>query len=346
MRAGNGAIGCFADDMLDTARSRGNVMALDNFVSVITTLQQRIREHGTTLRSSEARTRVALIDPLLTALGWDVSDPVLVTPEYNVNGKFADYALLAGGTVCVFLEAKKLDEPLSKHRSQIVAYASELGIQFPVLTNGNDWEVYDNSKLVPIEERRILDLSILGTPAHQCALQLLLLWEPNMSTGTPVAAEEPLVSLHPASASQVPQQEVTPFPVHPPVGEPDSGWCRLSSFVVNMDDPAPVAVRFPNGETKDVQSWGYIVRHTVSWLFAHALLPEQNVPVSSSDKRYIVNTEPVHPAGQPFQQSAAVAGTPYVIESHVGRKAVLANARKLLLHCGVSPDDVWLQVAP
>ena len=320
-------------------------MTLDNYISVVETVKQRIREHGTSLRSNETRTRMALIDPLLTALGWDVSDPALVTSEYNVNGRFADYALLEGSTVVVFLEAKKLDEPLSKHRSQIASYASELGIQFPALTNGNVWEVYDNSKLVPIEERRILNLSIFDTPAHQCALQLLLLWRPNIASGIPVAAEEPLVSLHSTSVPRSSQQETDLHPAHPPAGEPDSGWCRLSSFVANMDDPVPVAIRFPDGETRDIQSWGYIVRHTVSWLFAHALLPEKNVPVSSNDKRFIVNTEPVHPTGQPFRQSAVVAGTPYVIDSHVGRKAVVDNAHKLLRHCGVSPDDVWLQVA-
>ena len=74
-----------------------------------------------------------------------------------MSGKRADYALLSGNSVVVFLEAKRLDEPLSNHRSQIVAYASELGIKFPALTNGNEWEVYDNSKLVPIEQRRILN---------------------------------------------------------------------------------------------------------------------------------------------------------------------------------------------
>ena len=237
-------------------------MTLDNFVGVIATVQQHIREHGTLLRANETRTRMALIDPLLTVLGWDVADPALVTPEYNVNGKLADYALLEGSTVVVFLEAKKLDEPLSKHRSQIVSYASELGIQFPALTNGDVWEVYDNSKLVPIEERRILDLSILDTPTHMCALQLLLLWRPNISSGTPVATEEPLVSLRPTSVPQSPQQETDLRSEHPPVGESDSGWCRLSSSVANVDDPVPVAIRFPDGEARDIQSWGYIVRHT------------------------------------------------------------------------------------
>lgn len=60
-------------------------MPLDDLVSVIETLQQRVREHGATLRENETRTRMALIDPLLVALGWDVSDPAVVTPEYNVS---------------------------------------------------------------------------------------------------------------------------------------------------------------------------------------------------------------------------------------------------------------------
>lgn len=69
-------------------------MLLDELVGVIDTLKQRIRTHGATLRANEIRTRVALIDPLLVALSWDVSDPALVTPEYNVGNGRADYALL------------------------------------------------------------------------------------------------------------------------------------------------------------------------------------------------------------------------------------------------------------
>ena len=60
-------------------------MPLDDLVQVIEALQERIREHGDSLRQNEIRTRVALIDPLLTALGWDVSDPGVVTAEYRVD---------------------------------------------------------------------------------------------------------------------------------------------------------------------------------------------------------------------------------------------------------------------
>ena len=48
---------------------------LDDLVAVIETLKGRIEQHRTTLQSNETRTRMALIDPLLTVLGWDVADP-------------------------------------------------------------------------------------------------------------------------------------------------------------------------------------------------------------------------------------------------------------------------------
>lgn len=168
-------------------------MLPSGLVGVIETLRGRMERHRAALSQSEALTRYALIDPLLRELGWDTADPDLVTPEYTVSGKRADYALLESGSVVVFLEAKRLEENLSNHRSQVVAYASELGIRYPALTNGNEWEVYDNSQLVPIEQRRILAVSLTGTPAAVNALQLLLLWRPNLASGEPVAAREPIV---------------------------------------------------------------------------------------------------------------------------------------------------------
>ena len=59
---------------------------LDDLVTAIQTVQERIREHGNSLSQNEYRTRVVLIDPVLCALGWDVSDPGSVTIEdYHVQ---------------------------------------------------------------------------------------------------------------------------------------------------------------------------------------------------------------------------------------------------------------------
>ena len=84
-------------------------MGLDDLVARIELLQARIRSHKTALQGNETRTRMALIDPLMHALGWDVSDPGVVTPEYKVSEGWADYALLRpDGRPAATVEAKKL----------------------------------------------------------------------------------------------------------------------------------------------------------------------------------------------------------------------------------------------
>ena len=119
-------------------------MLLDDLVGVIETLKGRIATHGSSLRENETRTRMALIDPLLQALGWDVSDPKMVTPEYDVSGRKADYALLgAGGSPSATMEAKKLGEPLASHRMQMLNYSNASGVEYAGLTDGDKWELYE-----------------------------------------------------------------------------------------------------------------------------------------------------------------------------------------------------------
>ena len=74
-------------------------MVLDELVGCIELLQERIRSHRDALRENETRTRMALIDPLLRALGWDVFDPEVVTPEYKAGGGWVDYALMVAATL-------------------------------------------------------------------------------------------------------------------------------------------------------------------------------------------------------------------------------------------------------
>jgi predicted type IV restriction endonuclease len=151
-------------------------MPLDDLVTVIETLQGRIEKHGASLRENETRTRMALIDPLLQVLGWDTADPGLVTPEYNVSGRKADYALLKPhGQPAATVEAKKLGESLESHRMQMLNYSNASGVEYAGLTDGNRWELYEVFERGPLEDRRILNITLAGTPAHQLALQFLLL---------------------------------------------------------------------------------------------------------------------------------------------------------------------------
>ena len=185
---------------------------LDDLTTVIETLKERINTHSNVLSGSETRTRMSLIDPLLQVLGWDVSDPGIVIPEFNVGGKRADYALLgANGKPTVVLEAKSLGTSLSSNEQmQMLNYANVDGVPFAGLTDGNQWKLYDVFDRKPLSERCILDFSISQDATPQIALQLLLLWRANMESGSPQPAQEPILDVTP-----MPSPEPKPLIIDP-----------------------------------------------------------------------------------------------------------------------------------
>ncbi len=319
---------------------------LDDLVGVIETLQQRIRDHGPTLRENETRTRMALIDPLLTVLGWDVSDPAVVTPEYNVSGRWADYALLGSdGGPAATLEAKKLGESLASHRMQMLNYSNAAGIAYAGLTDGNHWELYEVFAQKPLEERRVLQLSIVETPAHQCALKLLLLWRPNLASGQPMPANEPILVNN--TAFTEPQESAAPSPAPlPPAALPTSGdgWAPFPEFNPPSRSEPPPAMRFPDGSVQKIQRWNDMLVAVATWLYAAGRLAVGNMPVRSSSKIYIVHNQPIHPTGNQFFQYRAIADTPLVVNTHGSAVQIRKNAQTLLQHCGVDPATVQLQV--
>ena len=84
---------------------------LADLLKTINDLKDRIKDHADYFGEgmAEARTRAALIDPVLSALEWNVSDPALVQIEPKTKSKRADYALLdSKGNRVLFVEAKSL----------------------------------------------------------------------------------------------------------------------------------------------------------------------------------------------------------------------------------------------
>jgi hypothetical protein len=105
----------------------------------------------------ESNTKATLITPLLRALGWDVEDLNEVRLEYKRGpaDKPVDYALLIDGVPRLFVEAKALGENLSDRRwaSQIMGYASVAGVKWVVLTDGDEWRIFNSHAGVPVEEK-------------------------------------------------------------------------------------------------------------------------------------------------------------------------------------------------
>ena len=91
----------------------------------------------------EADTQTAMIDPVLQAIGWNLGNLDEVRQQY----KGTDYALFIkrDSKPIMLVEAKALMETLddSKHGKQIMGYAGTLGAAWVVLTNGDEYRIYN-----------------------------------------------------------------------------------------------------------------------------------------------------------------------------------------------------------
>ena len=296
-----------------------------------------MRTHGSTLRANETRTRMALIDPLLTMLGWDTADPTLVTPEYHVEVGWADYALQGpGNKPAAIIEAKRLGSIVENHLDQAVNYCIQQGIAYAGITDGSHWQLYRTFEPVPLADKRVLDLSIANMPAHECALQLLLLWRPNLASGKAVPASVPLLD-----AVVAPDPKTTHV-VNPPNNP--SGWVTLSEYNLPGGTPAPSAIRFSDGAEKPMAQWYEMLTHTVGWLHVKGSLTTENTPVRSHRHRYVVNTEPKHPNGDAFGNPTIVHETPFWVNINLNAAQIRKYVSILLQYCDVDPATVQLRV--
>jgi hypothetical protein len=139
--------------------------------TVLSQARERIVRHrGAAI--GEQNTKATLIEPILRALGWDLEDLDEVRREYRRRpaDNPVDYALHLLRTPRLFVEAKGLDENLDDARwaNQIMSYAVVAGVQWVLLTNGDEYRIYNTHAPVPVEEKlfRAVRLSEEGARAE------------------------------------------------------------------------------------------------------------------------------------------------------------------------------------
>lgn len=166
---------------------------LEDFMKTLEVVKDRIRDHRKSMEKYEARTRVSLIDPILCALGWDVSDPACVRIEREIGdtNSRVDYALLGeSGQPIVFIEAKKLSEK-EPDFEQIARYVTqqrlrgegEHSVQYFVWTNGDmwrAWDMHDMSKDPQLIHAEMSSERTDKTATAKTALKLMGLWRESL----------------------------------------------------------------------------------------------------------------------------------------------------------------------
>ena len=138
---------------------------------------QQIRERKEIL--GEQNTKATLIEPVLGALGWDLQEIEEVRREYKRKPQDnpVDYALFLNRTECLFVEAKSLEKDLSERKwvSQNLAYATVVGVQWCVLTNGDEYRIYNSHAAVDVDEKLFRCVRVSGTETKLLIDTLVLL---------------------------------------------------------------------------------------------------------------------------------------------------------------------------
>lgn len=146
--------------------------------------QQTIRDYGDSM--SEEETETWLVEPLLEILQWDAKTPA-VRKRYPIKTEGrdykADYALMVNTKPRILIEVKKVSYDLGEeHVTQLMKYAFYEKSDLFLLTNGDEWRVYEPYYMKDMiftfdlesMERNLGNLWLLS---KECVASDLLDWE-------------------------------------------------------------------------------------------------------------------------------------------------------------------------
>ncbi len=146
---------------------------------------------------SEADISLGVILRILDALSWSTYDRREVSPEYSVENRWVDYALLIGNRPKVFIEIKRGGEPLVGHQEQLLGYAFRQGVKIAILTNGATWWFYLPLQEGNWEERKFATVEFYRQDKEEIVQKLeALLSKENVISGKTVQNAEALYKKH------------------------------------------------------------------------------------------------------------------------------------------------------
>lgn len=137
-----------------------------DFKDKIKQISERIENLKENLQTEEA-TKNALIMPFLSALGYDVFNPLEVLPEMTCDigtkkGEKVDYAIMKDGEPIILIECKHWSQDLNLHDNQLLRYFHVSKAKFGILTNGILYRFYtDLEEANKMDEKPFLEINML-----------------------------------------------------------------------------------------------------------------------------------------------------------------------------------------
>lgn len=131
-------------------------MEIDSFIEEITSFSKRVKNIIDSVRTEEA-TKTSIIMPFFQILGYDVFNPSEFVPEFTADvgvkkHEKVDFAIMQDGNPVILIEAKAVNEDLTKHGSQLFRYFGTTSAKFAILTNGILYQFFTD-----LEEQNKMD---------------------------------------------------------------------------------------------------------------------------------------------------------------------------------------------
>ena len=117
--------------------------------------------------ATEEATKTALIMPFFNLLDYDVFNPLEFVPEYTADigtkkGEKVDYAIMKDGNPVILIEAKCVNDDLTKHDAQLFRYFTATKAKFAILTNGIVYKFFTDLEQPNImDEKPFLEINLL-----------------------------------------------------------------------------------------------------------------------------------------------------------------------------------------
>ena len=332
----------------------------------ITRLRKIIKTHRNALMKHETVTRYALVDPMLQALGWDVTDPAVVIPEYQVSGygktkAYADYALFdtkprknPPEDPSVIVEAKKLGSPDKEMGAAEKSAQHTAGVanaKYYAITDGNNWLLY---QFASSTTQQIMNFRLDEPNAKIFALCEKILPLGQMYLGRNVFSDNPNLVVNPKRpAIRATKSYFSDSPsliVPPRSSNPPPNWVMLTKAHQILWSPTARSqlnfiVRLPSGTKETATGWANLARIVINWLDQRQFLDNlTKVPVKNGSRQLFASIRPRGATGKSFTRPylANVSGLHF--EMHGSSTALMQSTIALLKMVGQDPDDILVKL--
>ena len=115
---------------------------------------------------NESDTVVIVTDILNCVFGFDKYAEI--TSEFAIRSTYCDLAIKISGSVKYLIEVKSIGVDLKEaHLRQAADYGANHGVDWVVITNGIDWEVYKIIFQKPVSQEKVTEFNLLEMSARK-----------------------------------------------------------------------------------------------------------------------------------------------------------------------------------